>query len=40
MDKRSGFLQVDLTAAAQELLVFITPKGRVYKVEGYAFRGG
>ena len=31
MDKRSGFWQVDLTAAAQELLVFITPKGRVFK---------
>ena len=25
--KRSGFWQVDLTAAAQELLAFITPKG-------------
>ena len=31
MDKRSGFRQVDLTAAAQELLAFITPKGRVFK---------
>ena len=31
MDKRSGFWQVDLTAAAQELLVFIAPKGRVFK---------
>ena len=31
MDKRSGFPQVDLTAAAQELLAFITPKGRVFK---------
>ena len=31
MDKRSGFGQVDLTAAAQELLSFITPKGRVFK---------
>ena len=30
MDKRSGFWQVDLTAAAQELLAFITPKGRVF----------
>ena len=30
-DKRSGFLQVDLTAAAQELLAFLTPKGRVFK---------
>ena len=25
------FWQVDLTAAAQELLAFITPKGRVFK---------
>ena len=31
LDKRSGFWQVDLTAAAQELLAFITPKGRVFK---------
>ena len=31
MDKRSGFWQVDLTAAPQELLAFITPKGRVFK---------
>ena len=31
MDKRSGFWQVDLTAAVQELLAFITPKGRVFK---------
>ena len=31
MDKRSGFWQVDLTAAAQELLAFITPKGCVFK---------
>ena len=31
MDKRSGFWQVDLTAAAQELLAFITPKGHVFK---------
>ena len=31
MDKRSGFWQVDLTAAAQELLAFITPKCRVFK---------
>ena len=31
MDKHSGFWQVDLTAAAQELLAFITPKGRVFK---------
>ena len=31
MDKRSGFWQVDLTAAAQELLAFITPSGRLFK---------
>ena len=31
MDKCSGFWQVDLTAVAQELLAFITPKGRVFK---------
>ena len=31
MDKRSGFWQVDLTAEAQELLAFITPKGHVSK---------
>ena len=31
MDKRSGFWQVDLTAAAQELLGFITPECRVFK---------
>ena len=31
MDKRSALWQVDLTAAAQELLAFITPKGRVFK---------
>ena len=31
MDKRSGFWQVDLTVAAQELLAFITPKGHVFK---------
>ena len=31
MDIRSGFWQVDLTAAAHELLAFITPKGRVFK---------
>ena len=30
MDKRSGFWQVDLTQAAQELLAFVTPKGRVF----------
>ena len=31
MDKHSGFWQVDLTAAAQELLAFITPEDRVFK---------
>ena len=31
MDKHSGFWLVVLTAAAQELLAFITPKGRVFK---------
>ena len=31
MDKRSGFWKADLTAAAQELLAFITPKGCVFK---------
>ena len=31
MDKRSGFWQVDLRAAAQELLAFFTPEGRVFK---------
>ena len=31
IDKRSGFWQLDLTAAAQELLAFITPKGQVFK---------
>ena len=31
VDNRSGFWQVDLTAAAQELLAFITPKGRVFR---------
>ena len=31
MDKLSGFWQVDLTVAAQELLAFITPKGCVFK---------
>ena len=30
IDKRSGFWQVDLTRAAQELLAFVTPKGRVF----------
>ena len=31
MDKRSGFWQVDLTQAAQELLAFVTPKGRDFR---------
>ena len=31
MDKRSGFLQVDWTPKAQELLAFITPQVRVFK---------
>ena len=31
MDKRKGFWQVDLTAAAQELLAFMGHKGRVFK---------
>ena len=30
-DKRTGFWHVDLTAVAEELLAFITPKGRVFK---------
>ena len=38
MDKRSGFWQVDLTAAAQELRAFITPKGRVFKWKVMPFR--
>ena len=37
MDKRSGFWQVHLTAAAQELLAFITPKGRVFKWKVMSF---
>ena len=31
MDKRSGFWQVDLTQEAQELLAFVTPRGRVFR---------
>ena len=31
MDKRSGFWQLDLTAAAQELLAFIAHKGRMFR---------
>ena len=38
MDKRGGFWQVDLIAAAQELLAFITPKGRVVKWKVMPFR--
>ena len=38
MDKRSGFWQVDLAAAALELLAFITPKGRVFKWKVMPFR--
>ena len=38
MDKHSGFWQVDLTAAAQELLAFVTPKGRVFKWKVMPFR--
>ena len=30
MDKRSGFWQVHLTQAAEELPAFVTPKGRVF----------
>ena len=37
MDKCRGFWQVDLTAAAQELLAFITPKGRVFKCKVMPF---
>ena len=38
MDKRSGFWHVDPTAAAQELLAFITPMGRVFKWRVMPFR--
>ena len=38
IDRRSGFSQDDLAAAAQELLAFITPKGRVFKCEVMPFR--
>ena len=37
MEKRSGLWQVDLTPAAQELLAFITPKGRVFKLKVMPF---
>ena len=40
MDKRSGFWQVDLTVAAQELLAFLTPKGRVFKWKVMPFWDG
>ena len=36
-DKRSGFWQVDLTTAAQELLTFTTPTGRVFKLKVIPF---
>ena len=29
--KRSGFWQIDLARTAQELLAFVTPKGRVFR---------
>ena len=38
MDKPSGFWQVDLTAAAQELLALLTPKGRVFQWKVKPFR--
>ena len=37
MEKRSCFWQVHLTAAAQELLAFITPKSRVFKCKVMPF---
>ena len=37
MDKRSRFWHVDPTAAAQELLAFTTPKGRVFKWKDMPF---
>ena len=37
MDKRSGFWQVDLIRAAQELLAFVTPNGRVFRGEVMPF---
>ena len=40
MDKRTGFWQVDLTAAAQELLAFITPEGRIFKCKVMPFGVG
>ena len=38
LDKRSGFWQVDLTRAAEELLAFVTPKRRVFRWEVMPFR--
>ena len=37
MDKHSGFWQVDLTRAAKELLAFVTPKGRVFRLKVMPF---
>ena len=37
-DKHSGFWQVDLTAAALELLAFLTPKGRVFHLGFYGVK--
>ena len=37
MDKRRGFWQVDLARAAQELLAFIAPKGRVFPLKVMPF---
>ena len=38
MERRSGFWQVDLTRAAQELLAFVTNKGRVFPWKVMPFR--
>ena len=37
IDKRSGFSQVDLTPGAQELLTFISPQRRVFKLKVMPF---
>ena len=37
MDKRSGFWQVDLTERAKEMIVFITPQGRIFKWRAVPF---
>ena len=37
MDKRTGPRQVDLTRAAQELLAFVTRKGRVFRCKVMPF---